>query len=79
MPTARSSTLGAPVGVAQDHPAVAVAVVLGGDRRAALAAGGRHDLFHFAQRGFELARGERLEDDRGASGGSIWCSDWSVM
>ena len=34
----------------------------------ALTAGGRHHFFHFVDRGFELARRERLEDDRGLAG-----------
>ena len=53
----------------QDHPAVAEGVVLGGDGRAGVAAGGPDDFFHFAERRFELAGGERLEDDRGGAGG----------
>src|SRR5438270_13339473 len=56
-------------GIAQDHPAVAVAVVFGRDARPAVSAGGLDDLFHVAQRRFELARRERLEDDRGRSRG----------
>src|SRR5262249_5320468 len=57
------------VWIPQDHPAVAVAVVLSGHGCAAVAAGGPHHLFHVAQGGFELARGQRLKDDRGDASG----------
>ncbi len=56
------------VGVAQNHPAVAVAVLLGAHARGALAPGRGDDFFHLLQGGFELTGRERLKDDRRDTG-----------
>src|SRR5215210_3305217 len=54
------------VGVVDDHPAVAELVVLGLDGRAGLGAGPVQDLLHLRDDRLEVARRQRLEDDRRA-------------
>ena len=56
------------LGPLQDHPAIAVRVILRGDRRPRLAARRPHEFFHFLDRRFKLTGGERLKDDRGGAG-----------
>src|SRR5215210_877486 len=56
----------ADVEVVDDHPAVAELVVLGLDGRAGLGAGPVQDLLHLRDDRLEVARRQRLEDDRRA-------------
>jgi hypothetical protein len=53
--------------VAQDDPAVAVLVLLAGDRGAGLLAGALEQLLHLGDDRLEVGGRERLEDDRGGS------------